>query len=137
MKLGSAIVPLLKQALFAILLSPSAVSQQPDHPLQPNAPPKPMTGAERLQQWRLSQMPVLMDDFGELARYREANAALQPPAPSENRVVFFGDSITDMWKLDVSFPGKPYINRGISGQTTPQLLIRFRPDVIDLHPKVV
>ena len=78
-----------------------------------------------------------MDDFGELARYRDANAALQPPATGENRVVFFGDSITDHWKLDEYFPGKPYINRGISGQTTPQMLIRFRPDVIDLHPKVV
>jgi len=78
-----------------------------------------------------------MDDFGELARYRDANAALPPSAPGENRVLFFGDSITDLWKLDQYFPGKPYINRGISGQTTPQLLIRFRPDVIDLHPRVV
>jgi lysophospholipase L1-like esterase len=78
-----------------------------------------------------------MDDFGELARYRDANAALPPPAPGEKRVVFYGDSITDIWKLDEYFPGKPYINRGISGQTTPQMLIRFRPDVIDLHPKVV
>ncbi len=137
MKLGCGILPLSKQAFFAVLLSLSALAQQAAQPVQPNATPKPVTGAERLQQWRLSQMPMLMDDFGELARYREANAALQPPAPSENRVVFFGDSITDMWKLDVSFPGKPYINRGISGQTTPQLLIRFRPEVIDLHPKVV
>ena len=48
-----------------------------------------------------------------------------------------GDSITDIWKLDKYFPGKPYINRGIGGQTTPQMLIRFRPDVIDLGPKVV
>jgi lysophospholipase L1-like esterase len=51
--------------------------------------------------------------------------------------VFFGDSITDMWKLEDSFPGKPYVNRGISGQTTAQMLIRFRPDVINLHPKLV
>src|SRR5258708_11545561 len=96
-----------------------------------------MTAAERLQQWRSSQMPMLMDDFGELARYREANAALKPPEPGENRVVFFGDSITDIWHLDEYFPGKPYINRGIGGQTTPQMLIRFRQDVIDLHTKVV
>jgi lysophospholipase L1-like esterase len=128
------VLPLSKQAFFAILVSLTALAQQP---AQPNATPKPMTGAERLQQWRLSQMPMLMDDFGELARYREANAALKTPAPGANRVVFFGDSITDMWKLDLSFPGKPYINRGISGQTTPQLLIRFRSDVVDLHPKVV
>ncbi len=59
------------------------------------------------------------------------------PAPNENRVVFFGDSITDIWKLADYFPGKPYINRGIGGQTTPQMLVRFRQDVIDLHPKVV
>jgi lysophospholipase L1-like esterase len=52
-------------------------------------------------------------------------------------VVFFGDSITDIWKLDESFPGKHYINRGIGGQTTPQMLVRFRADVIDLHPAVV
>jgi lysophospholipase L1-like esterase len=80
---------------------------------------------------------MLRDDFGELARYRDANAALKPPAPGENRVVFFGDSITYLWHLDEYFPGKPYINRGISGQTTPQMLIRFRQDVIELHPKVV
>ena len=78
-----------------------------------------------------------MNDFGELSRYRDANAALAPPLAGENRVVFFGDSITDMWKLPDYFPNKPYINRGIGGQTTPQMLIRFREDVIDLKPKVV
>ena len=62
---------------------------------------------------------------------------LKPPAAGENRVVFFGDSITDIWKLEDYFPGKPYLNRGIGGQTTPQMLVRFRQDVIDLHPKVV
>ncbi|HKX83920.1 MAG TPA: SGNH/GDSL hydrolase family protein, partial [Pyrinomonadaceae bacterium] len=59
------------------------------------------------------------------------------PGKDEDRVVFLGDSITDSWKLAEYFPGKPYINRGISGQTTPQMLIRFRPDVIALRPKVV
>ena len=78
-----------------------------------------------------------MNDFGQLARYRDANAALQPATPAENRIVFFGDSITDFWKLEEYFPGKPYINRGISGQTTPQMLVRMRADVIDLHPKAV
>ena len=80
---------------------------------------------------------MFTDDYGQLARYREANAKLGLPAAGENRVVFFGDSITDMWKLEDSFPGKPYVNRGIGGQTTPQMLVRFRQDVIDLHPKVV
>ncbi len=62
---------------------------------------------------------------------------LGPAATGEDRVVFMGDSITEGWKLDVSFPGKPYINRGISGQTSPQMLVRFRQDVVDLQPKVV
>jgi lysophospholipase L1-like esterase len=80
---------------------------------------------------------MLMNDFGQLARYHDADVQLGPRAAGEQRVVFFGDSITDIWKLDESFPGKHYINRGIGGQTTPQMLVRFRPDVIDLHPAVV
>jgi lysophospholipase L1-like esterase len=96
-----------------------------------------LTPEQALQKYRESKAATLRDDFGELARYRDANAALKPPAPSESRVVFFGDSITDIWHLDEYFPGKPYINRGIGGQTTPQMLIRFRQDVIELHPKVV
>jgi lysophospholipase L1-like esterase len=59
------------------------------------------------------------------------------PVKDEKRVVFMGDSITDGWKLASYFPSKPYINRGISGQTTPQMLVRFRPDVIALKPQVV
>src|SRR5207249_2388510 len=55
----------------------------------------------------------------------------------ENRVIFFGDSITDLWKLDEYFRDKPYINRGIGGQTTPQMLVRFRQDAINLQPRVV
>ena len=92
---------------------------------------------QSLQRYRESKFATLKDDFGELARYRVANANLKPPAPGENRVVFFGDSITDLWKLDEYFPGKPYINRGISGQTTPQMLVRFRQDANDLEPKVI
>jgi lysophospholipase L1-like esterase len=97
----------------------------------------PPTGFAGLDQYRASRIAVFTDDFGQLARYRDANAALKPPAPGENRVVFFGDSITDLWKLEDYFPGKPYLNRGIGGQTTPQMLVRFRQDVIDLHPKAV
>jgi lysophospholipase L1-like esterase len=118
--------------IFVFILSALALAQQPAP--QPLSNP---TGAERLQQWRATRTQMLMDDFAELARYRDANAALTPPAVGENRVVFFGDSITDLWHLDEYFPGKPYVNRGISGQTTPQMLIRFRPDVIDLHPRAV
>jgi acyl-CoA thioesterase-1 len=97
----------------------------------------PSTGFPGLDQYRGSRIAIFTDDYGQLARYRDANAALKPPAPDENRVVFFGDSITDIWKLEDYFPGQPYLNRGIGGQTTPQMLVRFRQDVIDLHPKVV
>jgi lysophospholipase L1-like esterase len=78
-------------------------------------------------------------DWAALAKYAQANAALAPPAPGENRVVFMGNSITEGWAASFSklFPGKPYIGRGISGQTTPQMLVRFRQDVIALKPKVV
>ena len=80
-----------------------------------------------------------LKDWPNLGRYHDADAQVEPPATGENRVVFMGDSITDGWgrKYGKFFPGKPYINRGISGQTTPQMLIRFRPDVIALKPKVV
>ena len=78
-------------------------------------------------------------DWPNLARYRAEDEALSPPAAGEQRVVFLGDSITDRWgrKVGVFFPGKPYVNRGISGQTTPQMLIRFQQDVVHLHPAVV
>jgi lysophospholipase L1-like esterase len=104
---------------------------------QPAPVPAQVTPDQALRQYRESKAVTLRDDFGELARYRDADGALRLPAPGENRVVFFGDSITDIWHLEEYFPGKPYINRGIGGQTTPQMLIRFRQDVIDLHPKVV
>lgn len=80
------------------------------------------------------------EDWANLARYREKNEALSPPGPGEKRVVFLGNSITDFWGHipgSTFFPGKPYINRGISGQTTPQMLVRFRPDVVALQPAVV
>ena len=78
-------------------------------------------------------------DWPNLGRYRAANDSLGLPKPGEKRVVFIGDSITDSWAPFFSslFPGKPYIGRGISGQTTPQILVRFRQDVVALKPKVV
>ncbi|MBA2733133.1 MAG: capsular biosynthesis protein [Acidobacteria bacterium] len=79
-------------------------------------------------------------DWPALARYRQANAQVPAQAKNEERVVFMGDSITDWWDNEGNggfFPGKPYINRGIGGQNTGQMLIRFRPDVIALKPKVV
>ncbi|HTM26541.1 MAG TPA: SGNH/GDSL hydrolase family protein [Vicinamibacterales bacterium] len=79
-------------------------------------------------------------DWPQLGRYREMNRDLPAPAAGAARVVFMGDSITDLWqqpRFGGFFPGKPYVDRGISGQTTPQMLIRFRPDVIELKPKAV
>jgi lysophospholipase L1-like esterase len=89
---------------------------------------------------KLARDEKTLEDWPNLARYREANASLVPPGAGGQRVVFMGDSITDMWVLPrfgEFFPGKPYIGRGISGQTTPQMLIRFRPDVLALQPNVV
>src|SRR6202050_3273154 len=126
---------LLSTVICAVILSATMVpaSRQQATP----ATSIPSTGFAGLDQYRARRIAVFTDDFGQLARYRDADAALKPPAPGENRVVFVGDSITDIWHLDEYFPGKPYINRGIGGQTTPQMLLRFRQDVIDLHPKVV
>src|SRR5258708_5631418 len=86
---------------------------------------------------RADRAETRLKDWPQIGRYRDANMKVTPPAKNEDRVVFLGDSITDGWKLDQYFAGKAYINRGISGQTTPQMLIRFRPDVIDLKPRVV
>jgi len=116
------------QSIFLVLLAFSASAQPPT---------QPTAAQESLQKWRESKWVTLRDDFGELDRYREANATLKPPAMGEKRVIFFGDSITDLWKLDEYFRDKPYINRGIGGQTTPQMLVRFRQDVINLQPRVV
>jgi lysophospholipase L1-like esterase len=108
----------------------------------PAAPPQPQTGcpeiATALQ--ALMRNDVRLRDWPQLARYRDANASLTAPASGEQRVVFMGDSITDNWqqvRFGGFFPGKPYVDRGISGQTTPQMLVRFRPDVIDLQPRAV
>jgi lysophospholipase L1-like esterase len=95
----------------------------------------PVSQAQRMQ-----QMQAQLEDWPDLARYRAENEALPPVASGEKRVVFLGDSITDGWgrsPTTVFFPGKPYVNRGISGQTTPQMLVRFQQDVVHLHPAVV
>lgn len=81
----------------------------------------------------------LAQDWAQLGHFAEDNAHLSPPAPGEERVVFMGNSITIGWlrAMPGFFEEKPYINRGISGQTTPQMLLRFRQDVIELSPRVV
>jgi lysophospholipase L1-like esterase len=122
----------LQKLAVMLFLAASSLAQQ-----STPSPAIPPSGFPGLDHYRASRIAIFTDDFGELGRYRDANAALAVPAAGENRVVFFGDSITDIWKLPDYFPGKPYVNRGIGGQTTPQMLVRFRQDVIDLHPKVV
>ena len=81
----------------------------------------------------------LLRDWGGLTRYGSDNTELRPPGPNENRVVFLGDEITELWGTGDAkfFPGKPYLNRGIARQTTPQMLIRFHQDVVSLMPKAV
>jgi lysophospholipase L1-like esterase len=100
------------------------------------AQPAPPDSLDALKQ-QLDRLQNRMRDWPQLNRYKDANAKVPAPARNEDRVVFMGDSITDGWKLAEYFPNKPYINRGISGQTTPQMLIRFRPDVLALKPKAV
>jgi lysophospholipase L1-like esterase len=117
------------------LMATAAMGQTPQAPAaaQAQVPAASAPKAER----QLQALKKLYDDFGGLQRYAQADAAL--PATEPGRVVFYGDSITDAWTRNGGkfFPGKPYLNRGISGQTTPQMLVRFRQDVIDLHPEAV
>ena len=97
--------------------------------------------APALSAKEISAMEAKLADWPGLGRYRAENAALAPAGAEEQRVVFYGDSITDAWgrRPDTGdfFPGKPYVNRGISGQTTPQMVVRFRQDVINLRPAAV
>ena len=81
----------------------------------------------------------LLSDWASLNRFGSENTEVPPPAPGENRVVFIGDQITERWSTGATkfFPGKPYFNRGIGGQVTAQMLVRFRQDVIGLKPRVV
>lgn len=126
-------------ALISVFVFPGFLLSQAPPPEKPNplTVTIPSTGFAGLDEYRASRIAVFTNDYGQLARYRDANAQLGAPAAGEDRVVFFGDSITDAWKIAESFPGKPYVNRGISGQTTSQMLVRFRQDVINLQPKAV
>ena len=96
--------------------------------------------AERSIERQLERARDILGDWPNLGRYRDANSRLPAPASGERRVVFLGDSITEGWSDAAAggfFPGRPYVNRGISGQTTSQMLVRFRPDVIALKPEAV
>jgi lysophospholipase L1-like esterase len=90
-------------------------------------------------QKQIAAMRAKLADWPQLGYYREANAALPAVIPGEQRVVFFGASVAEFWaqREPTFFVGKPYIDRGIGGQTSAQMLVRFRQDVIDLHPAAV
>jgi len=133
---------LLAAALFAPL---SSLAQEPGNlpetkaPAPTQAAPAPAQAAPAPPHdaYQTEHDKQMLRDFPSLARFKEDDLKLGPPAPGEDRVVFMGDSITIGWHLDQSFPAKPYLNRGISGQTTPQMVLRFHQDVIALEPKVV
>ena len=110
--------------LLAALGAPPAGAQAPEPAQAPQAP-------KVRPPWEL--------EWAYLSKYRDADAQLGPPARGEKRVVFLGDSITEGWGAADGkfFAGRPYVNRGIGGQTTSQMLVRFRQDVIDLRPLAV
>ena len=95
--------------------------------------------AAQAPEQRLAAQRHLLKDWGGLIRYGSEDAEIPPPKPGENRVVFLGDDVTDQWGQGAAafFPGKPYLNRGIAGQTSAQMLVRFQQDVVALKPKVV
>src|SRR4051812_12904648 len=132
--------------LIAMIFVGTVVSAQT--PAQPAAPPattQPAAASTTCPEMATALTALLardvrMRDWAEMARYRDANHTLPASSSSETRVVFMGDSITDGWqqpRYGGFFPGKPYVDRGISGQTTPQMLLRFRRDAVDLQPKAV
>ncbi len=119
------------------LLFTSALKAQTTAAVPEAKAPCAILVAPPVSDWQKARDTQLKEDFPWLGKFKTADLALAPPAAGEDRVVFMGDSITEGWKIGESFPGKPYINRGISGQTTPQMLVRFRQDVIALKPKIV
>lgn len=127
--------PALSLLLISFVVVDRLAGQQPAP--APTAVAQP--SADEQARRRAAQDVKLRNDWPDLQRYRDANAKLSPPVTNEHRVVFIGNSITDGWAryFPAMFPGKPYIGRGIGGQTTPQMLVRFRQDVVALRPKVV
>jgi lysophospholipase L1-like esterase len=127
-------VLLIEVTLASATAVVSLGAQTPSRPTSARRP-TPVEVAER----RRLEEERLHNDWANLARYRAENATLGPPKPGEQRVVFMGNSITEGWARHFAtmFPGKPYVGRGIGGQTTPQMVVRFRQDVIALKPAVV
>jgi lysophospholipase L1-like esterase len=121
---------------LALLIAPAAMAED----YQSSSPRQPAVEkdwGQWLGPYRAGIVAKMGEDFGEQYIYATQNAALPAPTVGEQRVVFIGDSITDRWNLAKFFPDKPYINRGIGGQVSPQMLVRFHADVVALKPKAV
>ena len=127
----------MRTILLALAVTLAASQARAQASTQPSVPAKSVPADDKVGRLT-AELERLRNDWANLQRYRDANASLTR-MPNENRVVFMGNSITEGWAPMFAelFPGKPYIGRGISGQTTPQMLLRFRQDVIALQPKVV
>lgn len=135
-RLLTAIYLVMMLTVFVSAQSSTTLTPQTSSTTQTPAPADPCAETKA----QLTRLENRLKDWPALSRYHDANAKVVAPAKAEQRVVFMGDSITDSWddpKYGGFFPGKPYVDRGISGQTTPQMLLRFRADVIALRPKVV
>ena len=128
----------LSVGLLGVALLPGmafAADFQNSPPRQPAATGKDW--GQWLGPWRAGIGAKMLEDFGEQYIYASLDAALPAPVAGEHRGVFIGDSITDKWNLAAYFPGKPYVNRGIGGQVTPQMVVRFHADVVALKPEAV
>jgi lysophospholipase L1-like esterase len=130
---------IIRMTIVVLVLSLGVVNSAAQSPQSSPTPALP--SAECMQEKAtITRLEARLRDWAAVGRYRADNRQTTAPAKNEKRVVFMGDSITDGWddpQYGGFFPGKPYVNRGIGGQTTPQMLIRFRPDVIALRPEVV
>jgi lysophospholipase L1-like esterase len=125
----------MKIACALQLVVAVAAAGGPGSTWQPSAGQPPAPSSEQ----QAAAYKHLLNDWAGLTRYGSEDSELPPPAPGEQRVVFLGDQLTELWGQGGArfFPGKPYLNRGIAGQTTAQMLVRFRQDVIALKPAVV
>jgi lysophospholipase L1-like esterase len=131
-------------AAIGLMCASSLWAQEAKTSGSPGSAPAAATQAQptdAADQAKIAKMQAQLQDWPDLGRYHDEDAALPQPSAGEQRVVFMGDSITDGWGRRPGtgqfFPGNTYINRGISGQTTPQMLIRFQQDVVALHPAAV
>jgi len=126
--------------MIGLLLGLAAAAAEPTR-YQSSPERRTFTDARSYGEWEDAYLArlwsAMKQDFGERYIYADADKALPPPHAHEKRVVFLGDSITDLWDLARFFPGKPYINRGIGGQVTAQMVLRFQQDVVALEPAAV